>query len=166
MRIKLWPLKVLPAIDEPLHGSDDEYEEERHDAVIHVTPRNLHLRREQEEDGGDDYIGEADQISNPPQPAVDGDGDPVTDAERDDASGDDGVERAAGPQEDAAEDDDQGGSEVQSVEGEVEARVDLCEEAGGGEAAVAREGVGHARGSGHYACCCEEEADEGEAAAC
>lgn len=41
--------------------------------------------------------------------------------------------------------------------------MDFGEEAGGGEAAVAREGIGHAGGGGHYACCCEEEADEGEA---
>lgn len=41
--------------------------------------------------------------------------------------------------------------------------MDLGEEAGGGEATVACEGVGHAGGGGHYACRCEEEADEGEA---
>lgn len=41
--------------------------------------------------------------------------------------------------------------------------MDFGEEAGGGQAAVTREGVGHARGGGHDAGCCEEEADEGEA---
>ena len=52
--------KVLPPVDEPLHRGDEHDDGEGDDTVVHILARHGQLGREEEEDGRDDYVGNAD----------------------------------------------------------------------------------------------------------
>jgi hypothetical protein len=113
---------VLAAVDEPLHDADEQDDCKRNDAVVHIAPCYRELRREDEEDRGDDDVGDAEQVGEPGKclrklevaslrqhttasHAVDCNWNGIADTQGGDRCGSDGIESACTAEEDAAEDD-------------------------------------------------------------